>query len=681
MVYLYLGVLGAVALGTFLSIFLWIFLLGSKNIVNNLIGQIPRFLVFLILYFIGTWFWIYFNLPNIVSIFWYFLVLNIILGGISLFIAYVVENGGFSGSSQGNILNILGMLSFLILFISLDRIIPILFSLPLYASLLLGSIKLRDILSGQTNANSITQVFKVEKTMQLKKIRAVLLLALFLLPIIIGVNLFFYYSVDRAEYFDASVQTAPTDLPFKSKMDGEMLRVVDFDLAQSIMKKSNRLGSNTLVTDIHLGDINGSTYWIGAVLFDGDTFIRQDLNHYQGFIGVDFKDPDHQPIIIEQNFFVGKELSLDNKMSRVIYNFNPNYIPGDNSYFTLGSDGKMRLMVPYSIRASPLFQGVSGAGIVTQELYLKGGVLEIKSDKTVTDYQDLTTLPHYARVQYYSETWLKDMVGSWGSSITSISPSREFGLLTSYGGIFKSPWKMGIDDDVRVVIDPDTRENVQYFLLESTGSDNQVLRGAMKANSTGIYFYDWSEYGFIDSTAAKNFAETEITNQLDTTTHGYETLLPLLYPIRDNPQSMDDYAYVIPLQFQGVRFGGVVILDPSDKTGSHNAIKIVSSEGANNITKVIDEAIDAYFSGSSGAPTGDLAISSTVNYVTDGNSIFVLSGNFSSSSFNATIDVVFEQGRITDQSDWIKVVTARPGGTITISIVLESGVYYAVDVL
>ncbi len=680
MVFLYLGVLGLVALGTLLFLFLWSFLIGTKNMLQNIIGGVPRFILTFGLYLIGSWLWIYFALPNIVSAFWYFLILNLVVGGLSIFVSYVVESGGVSGKFPSSLVNALSFIAFFFVFFALDKIIPLLFSIPLYANLILGPIKMGDILKGRVTANSITEVFNVSRTMRMRKSLVLTVLFFLLIPIVIGGNLFFFYSVDRAEYFEESVQSSDSDLPFTSKIDGEMLRVVDLDLAQSIMKKSNRLGSNTKVTNIHLGNINGSTYWIGAVLFDGDVFLRQDLNHYQGFIAVDFRDPDKTPIIIEQNFYVGSDLALDNKLSRVIYNYDQNYIPGDNSYYTLGDDGRMRLIVPYSIRASPVFAGVKGAGIITQELYLKGGVLEITSNGTVTDYKDLSTLPPYARVQFYSETWLESMVQSWGSSITEISPKRQFGLLTSKGGIFKSQWKMGIDDDVRVVIDPDTRENVQYFLLESTGSDNQVLRGAMKANASGIFFYDWSEYGFIDSNAARSFAETEITNQLDTTTHGYETLLPLLYPIRDNPQTLEDYAYVIPLQFRGVRFGGVVILDPSDKTGSHSAVKIVDSEGDNNISKVIDIAIEEYFSGDSGAPVGQLTIDTKFDYVSDGFTVYVMTGTFVSPTFNDTITVVFEQERIVDQKDWIKVVTSAPGDVIQITIVMENGVYYAVDI-
>ncbi len=618
------------------------------NIIQNTIASF-------IIIATGVWIWFFLSQPNIVSKTWFFITVFLLLT------VYLQFQSRFDTSLE-NLKEspVFGFMLFIFSIILLMNILKII----IYMGLIIF------IIRSVSNEETKLTRYNIPKISMFA-----ILLSIFM---ILG-SLTVYTSIDNAEYFD-DLLVYDDGLPFNSKVQGEFLRVVDFDLAQSIMKKSNNLGSNTQISDIHLGKINGSTYWIGAIVFSGNKLIKSDLNHYQAFIAVDFKDPGIEPIIIKQKFNVGPQLAMNKKLSRVVYDYNPNINIGDNIYFTVNDDYNVRLMVPYTIQAG-VFLDAPNAGIVTQEIEKVGGVLEYDADGNLfKDYTDLNTLPDYGQVQFYSEKWLEREIGYWGQSIVSME--REFGVLTHFGGIFKSTYLMGIDDDVRVLIDPDTHKDVQYVLLDSTGSDNQILRGAIKANSSGIYFYNWADYGFIDTDSALEHSETALTNYFGNSVHGYSTLLPVLYPIINNPQSLEDYAYVMPLLFRDIRFGGIVITDPSDATGEHSTVNIVNTDEPANISKIVSDAIVDYLSStvSKSNTTGIFNVTSIDNYVSDGNTIYVMEGNLTIDGISSIEIIVFKQELITNMKQWLNVVSADIGDILNLSLTVIDGVYFATQV-
>jgi hypothetical protein len=396
-------------------------------------------------------------------------------------------------------------------------------------------------------------------------------------------------------------------------------------------------------------------------------------------LAVDFSDPQKTPLKIDYEFHAGPNLVINKKLNRIINDYDLNYVVADNTYFTMNDEGDMRLMVPYSIRAPVLFGGY-GAGIVTQEIFEMGGVLEIDRDGIIVeDYTDLTLLPSYGKVQFYAEDWLEREIRYWGGTITDID-TREFKTMAWFGGPFKSTYLMGIDDDTRVIVNPDTNEDVQIIMLDSTGSENQLLRGAIICNATGMYFYDWHEYSFIDTNTAHEHGQTALTNYFGNELHRYETLLPILYPVAPNPTTLHDYAYVMPLQFDDIRFGGIVITDPVDKSGAHSSVQIAEGDSF-NITTMVSDGIADYLSASGvDSMRGDFNISDINSYVQDGNTIYVMEGNFTGDGIPQIITIVFTQERITDIQQWIQVVNADIGEILDVSLILENGVYYATKI-
>lgn len=603
---------------------------------------------------LGAWLWMFFSQPNNVSRNWFFILLLLVFALIS---PYLMGRFNFKAGSAGSPV-VAGVFFFAIIFF-LSKFLIILGMIAFFfVSLSRSPVKVRRV--------------KISKQF-----------SRFLIVIIVLTlgSISISTPVDNANYFD-ELLTYDSGLPFHTKIDGAELRVVDYELAKQIMLKSNLLGSNTIITDIHLGKINGTTSWIGAVSFDGNKFFRQKLNHYQGFIAVDFRDPQVSPILISEEFHVGAALVLNKKLSRVVYNHNSEYIIGDNTYFTQDSSGDMKLIVPYSIQANMYF-GQSGAGIVTQEIQKMGGILEFDADgQLVKDYTDLTELPEHANVQLYSEIWLERSIDYWARSIKEY---HEFGTFTHFGGVFKSPLLMGIDDDVRVIIDPDTKEDVQYILLDSTGSENQILRGAIKANASGLFFYDWSSYGFIDTNTAHEHGSTALVNYFQNTVHAYTTLLPVLYPIKDNPTSLNDYAYVMPLQLNNIQFGGVVVTDPSDATGIHSAVQIVETGSNKNISQLVELAINDYIAHSpstneTGAISGTFDIDTIYSYVSEGNTIYTMEGNLTIDLDVTYVTIVFKQEFISELEDWLKVVQAESGDQLSVKLFSEGNVLIATSV-
>ncbi|MCY3412721.1 MAG: hypothetical protein INQ03_13875 [Candidatus Heimdallarchaeota archaeon] len=640
---LYSGIILAVV-----ALFTFIFFKPAKteketiNFTQIIIALILSYLLLLI----GVWLWFFFGRPTIVGITWFFIPL--------IFLIALASPGIAAKDPDEMVMSPVRTIFLMIAFMYFISKIVIIAGIIVFVFLVIES------------GENATRDERISKSVAWG--------TGIIMFLILG-SMFVFTPVDNAEYFD-DIIVYDDGLPFNSKVEGHFLRVVDYELAEKIMLKSNFIGSNTHVTDIHLGKINDSTYWIGAVSFTGNKFIRSDLNHYQAFIAVDFRDPGIEPIVIRQEFHVGPELAMNKKLSRVVYNHDKDYRIGDNVYFTMGENQKMRLMVPYAIQ-SPVFLGPSVAGFITQEIQKLGGVLEISSDGTIVkDYRDLSELPKYAQVQYYSEYWLERCIDYWGRSFNA---PHDFGVMTHWGGIFKSQWLMGIDDDIRVIVSPDDHTDVQFTLLDSTGSDNQILRGAIKANASGIYYYNWADYGYIDTNSAHEHGETALTNHFGNTVHGYSTQLPILYPIVDDPQSLEDYAYVMPLLFRDVRFGGVVVTDPADATGEHSSV-VISETNQKNISVIVSEAIELYFDTSndhSRDGLGTFNITSKTSYVEDGYTVYVMNGSLTLDNITTYEIVVFKQEQIAKLDEWLIVVNAQIGDTLLVDVTIIDGVLHA----
>ncbi|MHA2503583.1 MAG: hypothetical protein ACXAE3_12020 [Candidatus Kariarchaeaceae archaeon] len=504
-----------------------------------------------------------------------------------------------------------------------------------------------------------------------------LLLSLFLAPMV-------FTRIDNAKYFDEQLTyMGPDELPFTTRINGSELRVVDKDLARSIMDKSNPFGSNKAIYSIHLGNYQGQIYWIGAAIFDG-LILNDANNRVVGFIMVDITDPTISPVILNSEFELDPNLIYNHDLHREVWFEDINYIISDNPYFSYNDEEeRMEYVVPYSIRDSA-FLGEPKGGFVTSDMQLDGGVMIFGPEGSlIRDYsaEEREELPKHAQIQAYSEAWLENQIRWWGRSLVDDNDVRWSTVLPW----IRSERKLGVDDDVRVVINPDNFKTVQYILLDSTDSTNQILRGAIKANISGLYYYNFEEYSFIDTNSAHTFVEETITNIRQTSTHGYEALLPILYPVKENVTSLRDYAYVMPLQLGQSRFGGIAVINPADKTGTQSVVEFVESEENANIAETVSIAIDRYLNLIEGIPvsstngtTGEFTIGDIRSYEENGFTNYVMEGNMT--DIVDQIRVIFRQDLIANDSLWLEVVFVNVGDVLDITVDLIDGVYYAIAI-
>ena len=172
-------------------------------------------------------------------------------------------------------------------------------------------------------------------------------------------------------------------------------------------------------------------------------------------------------------------------------------------------------------------------------------------------------------------------------------------------------------------------------MLTQPESESQLLRGAIKANGSGIFFFDWSNLQPkpIDTYNALIHCATAIDIHPDiaTTEHNYRPILPLLYPVRDKYQNISDYAYVVPIQFEQLRFGGIAITNPLDTSGIETIVEL--ADISDTVETVLIRALDRYLImlGDEGLSvsnyTETLEIEAITSFEQDGDTIYVAYGN------------------------------------------------------
>ena len=514
-------------------------------------------------------------------------------------------------------------------------------------------------------------------------------IGLLITPVYFGISAAIYRGYDQARYFDTVLEISNNPSPFNNIVTGDHLRVVDSDLAAELIQKSSPFGSNTMILEMHVGKIYGKLMWIGVIGTDsvriGTDNAERKRNSIFGFVGVDLTDPSADVVVIEQPFTIGHYLARSKTLNRIIWKINPNYRAGDNSYFSMNDEDEMRLLVPYSVSTSLRIENVNGIAMTT---YLEkvGGVLEFDAlGNLIKDHKDLSSLPDYARIQCYSEEWLEFNINKWGRHRKGNHEFQYFFTTTEQLGI---SWY----DDVRVIYDANTGETSQYVMLTQPESESQLLRGAIKANSSGIFFFDWSHLypKPIDTYNALLHCATAIDVEVGTTEHNYYPILPLLYPVRNKHQNMSDYAYVVPIQFERLRFGGITITNPFDTGGAETIVEF--AEAGDTVETVLARALDSYLVmlGDEGSATSNytetLELQDITSFEKDGYTIYVGYGNLTYIPAEETIPihenttVWFTQSYL-NVTDWETVLFLEAGDIIKLNVIELNDIFYCKNIV
>ncbi|RLI72714.1 hypothetical protein DRO91_00540 [Candidatus Heimdallarchaeota archaeon] len=502
-----------------------------------------------------------------------------------------------------------------------------------------------------------------------------------------GLSTIIWKGYDTAKYFDSILMFPDEKMPFNHIITGDNVRVVDSDLAAEIIQKSQPFGSNSMILELHVGKLYGKLMWIGVMGTDaiqiGTDNAGRKRNSIFGFVGVDLTDPSQAVIVVEQPFKIGSYLVRQKQLERIVWKINPNYRVGDNSYFSMNDEGEMRLLAPYSISTSLTVE--SGLGLTTF-LEKVGGVLEFNAQGTlIKDYRDLSELPDYARIQCYPESWLEYNINKWGRHRKG---NHEFAYW------FTTTEQLGISyyDDVRVIYDANTQETSQYVMLTQPESESQLLRGAIKANASGIYFFDWADLDPkpIDTQNALYHSRTAIDVEVGTTEHNYRPILPLLFPIQMHYKNMTDYAYVVPIQFGSIRFGGICITNPFDPSGVDTIVEL--AEATDTVDEVLTRAIDEYltFMGIT-QPVEDnytetLEIAQLASFEQDGNTIILAQGNLTyipegnTTAISRNETVWFTQ-QFLNVTQWEIALFLQVGDTLELNIIIINEIIYCQEII
>ncbi len=507
-----------------------------------------------------------------------------------------------------------------------------------------------------------------------------------------GVSSAIWKGYDQAKYFDSILQFPTTMLPFSETITGDHIRVVDSGLASELIQKSSPFGSNTLIQELHVGKINGKLMWIGVIGTDaimiGKDNMGRTRNSIFGFAGVDLTDPTKPVVTVNQSFDIGHYLVRTKNLQRLIWKINPNYKQGDNSYFSMNDEGEMRMLVPYSIIQN---WKIEKSNDIAMSTYLQklGGVLEFDSEgNLINDYKDFSLLPDYARIQCYPEDWLEYNINKWGRHRKG---NHEFAYW------FTTSEQLGISwfDDVRVIYDANSGETSQYVMLTQPESESQLLRGAVKANATGIYFFDWStlQPKLIDTYNALTHCETMISLiEPAGTANLYEPILPLLYPFREKYHNMSDYAYIVPIQLSAQTLGGICITNPFDTSG----IKTIWEKAVigDTVHEVLERALTRYIDEIIGEEiitpvdnyTETFEIYDLTSFEQDGDTIFVAYGNLTYVPDNETLAIYenttvwFTQDYL-NVSQWQMVLFLEIGDVLKLEVVYQNTIFYCKEII
>lgn len=632
MVFLYLTLVIPIALASFLLVLAWYIIIAGYKSPN--LHEIPyihilffgSFIIALLL----SWAMIFFVLPTSVGVTWYFVTLTVVLGGLTIIIC--------TPHSRLHKIIAVGLLVIIGINWRYSGLF-VLFAIMLSAMLV----------------PYITMHWR-QTTIKPHVLISVLLLSM----LIFSGNQLLYTSHDNAQYFD-SLLVYDRKLPLTNAVDVVDVSIVSAELARQIMQQNNVFGRGTVVAEVGLGMMNHSTYWIGAVTYDNNRYFDNELNMYVGFLAVNYSDPYDGVKVIPQKFYIGESLVANRDLHHVIYDNDTDYLI-DKSYFSMSSSGEMRLLVPYVVQAKPMFGAVTGAGIITQEIQLLGGVLEYTaSGEQLHNYQNLENLPPYASYYYYCDNWVNRMTTYWGASYEN---SHEFDVLTHlFGSASLIAYPASLIRSSGVY-----QQNV--LLTDDAG---EHLRGLIKANQSGFYYYDWSAENLLGPGDVIERLRNLLADSVRNSLLQVATLVDL-YPAVDNPQTLGDYVYVVKLQQQSGNFGGIALVNPTDTTWQHTIL--LTTDDETTPAAVITTALNDYRQGTS-IGTGNFTISEQYNYVEHGSTVYIMNG-----LLNATINrtIIFSQEYIKVKNEWVLVVESEPGDMLYVEMILLQGNFYAIHV-
>ena len=417
--------------------------------------------------------------------------------------------------------------------------------------------------------------------------------------------------VSNASYFNSFIQQS-SDLPFRSTIPDNMVRLVTEELAVSIARRHmSEFGSNTQVLDCHVTKSpEGRLVWVAAI---GSTNVIAE-NYVKGFVVVDANEPAAAPQIIHTEFNVGVGLWWDRN------------IPFRNYMADISKSYGVSYLTWNAESANPIYVVTRyefGFDLVrryaTPLAYDSQGVL-------VNEPIDRAEIPDWMS-QVYDEVWIEDMVNEMGGL------RRSEGFDYFAGGflwiVAPSRDRFEMTEDTRYVVDPETEEVVALMCVNPIGNQ-RTLSGVFKATRESVVFHDFKTLNYISGMTAEDLIEGRLPKPA---TGNYYAVMPLLYSVEVAPGNFR-LGWYIPVYWyensgefdydETIYLAGFAIVDAQD---TNKIALTINEEGITSEQMVRQTRIDFIKLFGSGEETNiklTANVLNSYNYVLDGLTHIVL---------------------------------------------------------
>jgi len=476
------------------------------------------------------------------------------------------------------------------------------------------------------------------------RIRNLLALAYISLILVSGTILLSLSNYMQASHYNAKI-TVTNEPPFSSEVPANQLRLVDRDLAESIMLRYlAEFGSNARLGRAHIALNNTDLIWIAPV-YPANLWAQ---NYIIGFIIVYASDPVRPPTIIKEKFYIGNELlgGRDIQISTYLTDTN---IRRSLAYFAVHPTEGIKLVIT-KVHITPFIYGEPAKIIV------------YNSDGSIYGEYVWYEAPDWIP-QLLDEDLLESIVSNWGNyrrgnNIDFFAP----GFLW----VPTSPDRVAISEDTRYIINPDNGKVEAYIHVHPVGND-RTLAGIFKVNTSGIYFHDFRGLQLISGLVSHDIAESNLPKPA---TGYYFATMGMLYPIHHPKTNEIVWTWFVPVYWQKedtTVFAGLALINARDTSiFAFDTIR-EDEHGPDFVSRMISIYKDALIGKTY---EGGVEITAKVlrkfTYVLDGTTHIVLQLN------DTLVTYAEATPKTVNVEDWYELLSLESGSIVRL-IVVKSG--------
>lgn len=453
----------------------------------------------------------------------------------------------------------------------------------------------------------------------------------------------------QAQHFNNTVKIERSS-PFTSEVSPAMVRLIDKNLATSIMSRYiSEFGSNANLGTPHIAKNGNSIVWIAPV-YPANVFAQ---NYIIGFIIIKANDPMSPPVILKEKFYVGDLLYGGHNVH--IKNFlEDTTVSRSSAYFAFDKDGKIVLVV-LRVRMTPLTYEIPGEVLI----YDRNG-------KVIGRY-DITNAPDWVP-QVYDQKLVEATVHNIGQYYrgNKVDPFAG-GLLT----IPASEDRFEITESPQNIINPDTNCVETIIYVHPLGND-RTLAGIFRIFKGGIYFYDFRMLSLISARVAHDYAESLFPKPA---VGEYFATAGILYPVKHPLTGEAVWTWFVPIYWRKnatILLRGLVLINAHNMSYFYYGIIRENEHGCEFVARVLEgykrvlkQAIKYEYIINYANEThisGYFRVLNVSRYVSGGETHIVLWINYENVSF-----VEATASDLKNKTAWYELLFTRPGDVVLIT--------------